>query len=136
MHIAAEIFNISFFYPGYIPFPSQRILEALDIQLQRNVFAYQPFYIFRRVSVGMGNNYPYIIAVVETINRLPYRFRPSIERKLKQQFFCPLTAQAIKSVELIHSVADQHFRAENYLRRTLRQICFQGFVGSLPPRKK
>ena len=136
MHIAAEIPDISLFCPRYILLSPQRLFEAFDIQLQRNVFAYQLFDALRGISVRMGDNYLYIVAVIETVDCLPYRIRPSIERKLKQQVVCPLTAPAINSDALIQSVAAQHFRAENYLRRTLRQICFQGFVGSMPPRKK
>ncbi|MBD9070036.1 MAG: hypothetical protein EGR44_00100 [Ruminococcaceae bacterium] len=84
----------------------------------------------------MSDDYPYIIPIVEAFDRLPYQIGPFVERQLEQQFICPLPTQAIKSVELIHSVTDQHFSAENYLWRAIRQICFQGFVGSLPPRKK
>lgn len=76
MNIAAEVLRISVFDPGYIPLSPQRIFEAFNIQLQRNILVYQPFYIFRRVSVGMSDDYPYIIPIVEAFDRLPYQIGP------------------------------------------------------------
>ena len=124
MHIAAEIPDISLFCPQYILLSPQRLFEAFDIQLQRNVFAYQLFDALRGISVRMGDNYLYIVAVIETVDCLPYGIRPFVERQLKQQLVCPLPAQTPQSLKLLHPVANQHLRSEQDVRCIVRQTLF------------
>lgn len=117
MDIAPEVFDIAVLDPFQISSAFDRLRQADGIELKRDALPDQPFDIFLRVSVRMGQNDADVLPLTQGEQRIPQGGRPRVKRHFQQQLVRPLQTQAGKVVKPFHAVADQDLGPQQDARK-------------------
>ena len=80
MDIAPEVFDIAVLDPFQISSAFDWLRQADGIELKRDALPDQPFDIFLRVSVRMGQNDADVLPLTQGEQRIPQRGRPRVKR--------------------------------------------------------